>query len=200
MTDAHWPPQITLKGKNVRLEPLLPEHREGLVEAVKDGELWKLWYTFVPPPERMDEEIENRRGFEAKGSWRPFAVIVDGRPAGMTNYMNIDASAKRLEIGGTWYRRSVQKGPVNTECKFMLLRHAFEELDCIAVEFRTHYFNRPSRKAIERLGAKLDGTIRNHMRMPDGSLRDTCVYSILPHEWPAVKKNLVWQMERARAV
>jgi len=198
MSETRWPPAVVLTGRHVRLEPLKPEHRGDLAEAVKDGELWKLWYTFVPSPERTDEEIANRRALEDKGSMRPFAVIVDGRPVGMTTYMNIDAKAKRLEIGSTWYRRSVQRGPVNTECKFLLLRHAFEQLDCIGVEFRTHFLNRQSRQAIERLGARLDGVLRNHMRMPDGSLRDTCVYSILPHEWPAVKANLTWQMERRR--
>lgn len=198
MNDMNWPAKVVLTGTHVRLEPLTPEHRGGLAEAVADGELWKLWYTFVPPPERMADEIAKRCENEARGTMRPFAVTVDGRPAGMTTYMNIDAAAKRLEIGGTWYRRSLQRGPVNTECKFLLLRHAFEQLDCIAVEFRTHFLNRQSRQAIERLGAKLDGVLRNHMRMPDGSLRDTCVYSILPHEWPAARANLVWQMERPR--
>jgi len=191
----HWPPPVTLTGTHVRLVPLAQEHCEQLTGAVKDGELWKLWYTFVPAPERMDDEIQRRL---ATSNMRPFTVIVDGRAGGMTTYMNIDASQKRVEIGSTWYRKSLQRGPVNTECKLLLLGHAFEELGCIAVEFRTHFFNRQSRQAIERLGAKLDGILRNHMRMPDGSLRDTCVYSILPHEWPAVKANLRWQLERPR--
>ena len=108
----------------------------------------------------------------------------------MTTYMNIDAANRRLEIGSTWYRKAVQRSAVNTECKLMLLRHAFETLDCIAVELRTHFMNHQSRRAIERLGAKLDGVLRNHSRMPNGTLRDTCVYSILPAEWPAVKANL----------
>ena len=130
----------------------------------------------------------------------PFTVIdpATGQPAGMTTYMNIDAAMRRVEIGSTWYRRSVQRSPLNTECKFLLLRHAFETLDCIAVEFRTHFFNGPSRRAIERVGAKLDGILRNHMRAEDGTLRDTCVYSIIAGEWPAVASNLRWQMERPR--
>ena len=198
MTDSHWPPRCVLAGKHVRLEPLEPEHRDSLAEAVRDGELWKLWYTFVPSPERMGEEIANRLLLEEKGSMRPFAVIVEGRPAGMTTYMNIDAKAKRVEIGSTWYRRSVQRGPVNTECKFLLLRHAFEQLDCIAVEFRTHFFNRQSRQAIERLGAKLDGILRSHQVSPNGTLRDTCVYSIVASEWPTVKAHLAYQLTRPR--
>jgi RimJ/RimL family protein N-acetyltransferase len=112
--------------------------------------------------------------------------------------MNIDAANRRVEIGSTWYRKSVQRSSLNTECKLLLLRHAFETLDCIAVEFRTHFLNHQSRRAIERLGAKLDGVLRNAMRMKDGSLRDTCVYSIIAGEWAAVRANLIWQLERPR--
>jgi RimJ/RimL family protein N-acetyltransferase len=107
-------------------------------------------------------------------------------------------SNHRVEIGSTWYRASVRRGPINTECKFLMLRHAFETLGCIAVEFRTHFFNHASRRAIERLGAKLDGVLRNHARMADGTLRDTCVYSIIEGEWPTVRSHLMWQMERPR--
>jgi RimJ/RimL family protein N-acetyltransferase len=128
----------------------------------------------------------------------PFAVIepASGRAVGMTTYMNIDAVNRRVEIGSTWYRRAVQRSRLNTECKLMLLRHAFETLDCIAVEFRTHFFNHPSRRAIERLGARLDGILRNHTRTPDGMLRDTCVYSIIAGEWPTVRTHLTFQLER----
>jgi RimJ/RimL family protein N-acetyltransferase len=116
----------------------------------------------------------------------------------MTTYMNIDAANRRVEIGSTWYRASVQRTPLNTECKLMLLAHAFEVLDCIAVEFRTHRFNTASRRAIERLGAQLDGMLRAHQRMPDGTLRDTAVYSIVAAEWPTVKAHLAWQLQRPR--
>ena len=116
----------------------------------------------------------------------------------MTTYMNIDAANRRLEIGSTWYARSVQRTAINTECKRMLLAHAFEQLGCVAVELRTSFFNRQSRQAIERLGAKLDGILRDHMRHPDGTLRDTCVYSIIAGEWPGVKANLDWLRARPR--
>jgi len=137
----------------------------------------------------------------------PFAVIaleggLAGRAVGMTTYMNIDATNRRVEIGSTWYRRAVQRSPVNTECKRLLLSHAFEQLGCIAVEFRTHFFNHQSRRGIERLGAKLDGVLRNHQVNPHpaaaGSLRDTCVYSIIASEWPAVKAHLNHQMTKPR--
>jgi RimJ/RimL family protein N-acetyltransferase len=195
-----WPPSVILTGKIARLEPLTLAHCAALTEAVKDGELWRLWYTMVPPPERMNEEIERRLKLREAGSMLPFAVIdlATAKTAGMTTYMNIDAVSRRVEIGSTWYRKSVQRSGLNTECKLLLLRHAFETLDCIAVEFRTHFLNLQSRRAIERLGAKLDGVLRNHMRMPDGSLRDTCAYSIIASEWPAARANLVWQIEKPR--
>jgi len=196
-----WPDPIILTGAHARLEPLGPEHCEPLAEAVRDGELWRLWYTTAPSAMGMKEEIGRRLALREAGSMMPFAVIdlASGQPVGMTTYMHIDAASPRVEIGSTWYRRSVQRGPINTECKFMLLRHAFEKLDCIAVEFRTHFFNHQSRRAIERLGAKLDGVLRNHTRNADGVLRDTCVYSIIQGEWPAVRAHLIWQMERPRA-
>lgn len=171
-----------------------------MVEATKDGELWKLWYTSVPSPDGMAKEIERRLDLQAKGSMLPFAVIdADGRVAGMTTFMNVDPVYKRVEIGSTWYAKRAQRTPLNTECKLMLMTHAFETLGCIAVELRTHFMNRQSRQAIERLGAKLDGVLRSHMRMADGSLRDTAVYSIVAAEWPAVRSNLQWQLERPRA-
>lgn len=130
----------------------------------------------------------------------PFSIIdrTNGHAVGMTTYMNIDAANRRLEIGSTWYRKSVQRSPFNTECKLLLLQHAFESLDCIAVEFRTHFVNTQSRRAIERLGAKLDGVLRSHMMMANGTLRDTAVYSIIAPEWPTVKANLQWQLEKPR--
>jgi N-acetyltransferase len=195
-----WPPPVTLRASRATLEPLAGTHRDDLVEAVKDGELWGLWYTTVPEPQKMDAEIDRRLALQEKGSMLPFAVIDNaaGKAVGMTTYMNIDAGNRRVEIGSTWYRRSVQRTEINTQCKLMLLGHAFEQLGCIAVEFRTHFFNHQSRRGIERLGAKLDGILRSHMIMPNGTLRDTCVYSIIAAEWPTVKAHLTYQLSRPR--
>ena len=183
---------VTMQGQNARLEPLRLDHATALSEAVQDGELWRLWYTAIPTPAAMASEVQRRLDLQSSGSMLPFAVIhlPDERMAGMTTYMHIDRSNRRLEIGSTWYRQSLQRTALNTECKRMLLGHAFEELDCIAVEFRTHWHNTASRRAIERLGAKLDGVLRNHQIAANGSLRDTCVYSIVASEWPAVKAHL----------
>lgn len=199
-----WPETVTLEGHGVRLELLGPAHASDLAEASQDGDLHRLWYTSIPRPEAVPAEIERRLTLRAAGSMLPFAVIstepgpLQGRAVGMTTYMNIDATFKRVEIGSTWYRKDVQRSSLNTACKMLLLRHAFEALDCIAVEFRTHFMNQQSRRAIERLGAKLDGVLRSHMRMADGSLRDTAVYSIIACEWPAVRANLAWQLEKPR--
>lgn len=194
-----WPEPVTLSGRHARLEPLRRDHAPGLIEAARDGELWKLWYTSVPSPEGMAAEIERRLALQAAGSMLPFTVFdAAGRVAGMTTYMHIDAAHRRVEIGSTWTRRSAQRSALNTECKLMLLTHAFEALDCIAVEFRTHRLNTQSRRAIERLGAQLDGILRAHQRLADGSLRDTAVYSITAAEWPAVRQHLRWQLERPR--
>lgn len=195
-----WLEPVTLSGANVRLEPLEQRHCGGLIEAVKDGELWRLWYTSIPAPEEMEAEITRRRNLQAAGSMLPFAVVdpASGKAVGMTTYMNADAAHKRVEIGSTWYRRSVQRTPINTQCKLLLLTHAFETLGCIAVEFRTHFFNHASRRGIERLGAKLDGILRNHQRAADGTLRDTCVYSIIASEWPTARSHLNWQLSRPR--
>jgi RimJ/RimL family protein N-acetyltransferase len=196
-----WPPDITLEGEHAILTPLSRDHGPALTEAVKDGELWKLWYTFVPAPDDMATNIDERIAKRESGSMLPFTVIdqASGQPVGMTTYMNIDAEHRRVEIGSTWYRQLVQRTALNTECKYMLLRHAFEELDCIAVEFRTHFFNHQSRRAIERLGAKLDGILRNHTRAAGGTLRDTCVYSIIASEWPTVRTHLEWRLTGAGA-
>ena len=190
----------TLTGSHVRLEPLCPEHAAALGEAVRDGELWNLWYTTVPHPEEMAAEIERRLKLQQEGSMLPFAVRHEpsGELVGMTTYMNIDAANRHVEIGSTWYARRVQRTPLNTECKLLLLTHAFETLDCIAVEFRTHFFNQQSRSGVERLGAKLDGILRHHQRMPNGTMRDTCVYSIIAPEWPAVRAHLAWQLAKPR--
>jgi RimJ/RimL family protein N-acetyltransferase len=191
---------VTLAGPHARLEPLSPAHREALAEAADDGALWKLWYTTVPAPERMAAEIERRLGLREAGTMNPFAVFdAQGRAAGMTTYMNIDAANRRVEIGSIWTRASCQRSALNTQCKLLLLQHAFETLDCIAVEFRTHRLNTQSRRAIERLGAQLDGILRAHLRMPDGTLRDTCVYSITAAEWPTVRNHLQWQLDKPRS-
>ncbi len=194
-----WIAPVTLRGTHATLEPLDPSQHDALVEAVRDGELWKLWYTAIPAPEGMRAEIERRLGLLAKSSMLPFTVRnAAGKVVGMTTYMNVDTAQKRVEIGSTWYAKSAQRGPLNTECKLLLLGHAFEALDCIAVEFRTSFFNQQSRAAILRLGAKQDGILRSHMRHADGSLRDTCVYSIIAAEWPAVKQHLQYQLARPR--
>lgn len=191
---------VALTGRHARLVPLSHAHHDDLVEAVKDGDLWKLWYTTIPPPEKMSAEIDRRLGLLASGSMLPFAVIAtaSGQAVGMCTYMNIDAANRRVEIGSTWYRKQVQRSALNSECKLMLLAHAFEALDCIAVEFRTHWFNQQSRAGIERLGAKLDGVLRSHQIATNGSLRDTCVYSIVASEWPAVKAHLNHQLTKPR--
>ncbi len=191
---------ITLSGQHVTLLPLSMAHHDDLLEATQDGALWTLWYTSVPSPEQLAGEIARRLELQQKGSMLPFSVWHRGlgKVVGMTTYMNIDASNRRLEIGSTWYRQAVQRTAVNTECKLLLLRHAFETLGCIAVELRTHVHNRQSRAGIERLGAKLDGILRNHQLnlhpAAEGSYRDTCVYSILPGEWPAVRANLLHRL------
>jgi len=190
-----WPEPITLVGPHARLEPLSHAHAEGLKEAVKDGELWKLWYTWIPRPEDMGKEIDRRIGLQKAGAMLPFTVFdASGKIVGMSTYMNVDAANRRVEIGSTWYARSVQRTPLNTQCKLLLLTHAFEKLDCIAVEFRTHFFNHQSRRGIERLGAKIDGILRNHQIAPNGTLRDTVVYSIIASEWPTVKAHLTFQL------
>ncbi len=194
-----WPDPVELHGPHVRLLPLHESHHEGLCDAAKDGELWQLWYTAVPSPEGMAAEIQRRLALQAAGSMLPFTVLdADGRTVGMTTYMHIDAVHRRVEIGSTWYARSAQRTPLNTNAKRLLLGHAFEQLQCIAVEFRTHRLNTQSRRAIERLGAQLDGVLRAHQRLADGSLRDTAVYSITAAEWPAVQHHLDWQLNKPR--
>lgn len=189
---------VTLSGQHARLEPLTPDHHDELVAAVRDGELWNLWYTSVPAPDKMRENIAFRLGWQSRGGMLPFVVrrLSDQRVVGATTYCNVDSDNRRLEIGYTFYSQSAQRSAINTECKLLLLTHAFATLGCIAVEFRTHFFNQPSRAAIERLGAKLDGVLRSHLLMRDGSLRDTCVYSILLHEWPTVRSNLQYKLGR----
>jgi len=188
---------VMLSGEHVRLEPLSMAHHDDLVVAVQDGELWTLWYTSVPDPAGMSAEIERRLGLQKAGSMLPFAVIDPRTNAavGMTTYMNVDLIARRVEIGSTWYRKTVQRTTLNTECKLLLLTHAFESLACIAVEFRTSAANLQSRRAIERIGAKLDGVLRHHGRHNDGTFRDTYVYSIIAEEWPEIRSQLRRRLE-----
>lgn len=184
--------RITLRGNAVQLEPLRVEHHDGLVAAASDGELWRNWVTTVATPETMRADIEARLARHAKGIAVPFVMrrITDDRIVGATTYHDIDAANRRLEIGYTWIAASAQRTAINTEAKLLMLTDCFERLKCHAVEFRTHWHNRQSRAAIERLGAKLDGVLRNHRIMPNGTLRDTCVYSIVEAEWPAVRAGL----------
>lgn len=192
-----WISPIPLTGKTVTLVPLDHTHNNDLAEAVQDGNLDQLWYTMIPPPDGMAAEIDRRLALRDQGSMVPFAILDQaGRAVGMTTYMNIDATNQRLEIGSTWYRKSVQRTGLNTECKLLMLRYAFETLDAIAVEFRTHVINLQSRRAIERLGAKPDGILRAHMKMKNGTIRDTAVYSITASEWPTVRANLEFQMRK----
>ncbi len=194
-----WAAPVTLTGSHARLEPLSADHHNALCDAARDGDLGALWYTAVPSPERMAAEIDRRLGLQANGTMVPFTVFdAENRVAGMTTYMNIDPLHRRVEIGSTWTRGSAQRTALNTQCKRLLLGHAFELLDCIAVEFRTHRLNTQSRRAIERLGAQLDGMLRAHQRAADGSLRDTAVYSITAAEWPTIRSHLDWQLQRPR--
>lgn len=183
---------LSFDGDHCALVPLSLEHENDLIEAVKDGNLFDLWYTFVPEPQKMRENINTRLTLKKEGSMIPFTVIDKNlnKPIGMTTFLNIDKENRRVEIGATWYRKSLQRTGLNTECKLLMLTHAFEVMNCIAVEFRTHAFNYASRRGIERLGAKLDGILRNHMIMPNGTLRDTYIYSITAAEWPTVKAHL----------
>ena len=187
-----WPSTVRLVGNYAALELLDQKHEQDLQESVAYGQLYQLWYTTVPDADGIQLEIEWRLALREVGSMLPFAVIEQSskKAVGMTTYMNIDAVNKRVEIGSTWYRKSVQSTPINTECKLLLMTHAFEELNCIAVEFRTHVMNQKSRQAIERLGAKFDGILRSHSILDNGTLRDTAVYSVIEPEWPAVKVNL----------
>jgi len=191
-----WIEPVTLTGTKVLLEPLSLEYKDGMIEAVKDGELWKLWYTSVPSPETTEKYIHKAMDMRKKAGAMPF-IILDketSKVIGCTRYFNVDEENQRLEIGYTWYSKSYQRTSVNTECKYLLLSHAFEKLDAIAVEFRTHWHNHKSRAAIARLGAKQDGVLRNHVKSPDGSYRDTVVFSIINVEWPAVRQSLLFKL------
>ncbi len=185
----------TLQGRHVRLEPLQHEHADGLIAAASDGELWKLWYTSVPGPETVSKYIDTALEWQSQGRALPFVVRdAQGEIVGSTRYGNVEAAHRRVEIGWTWYAQRVQRTALNTEAKRLLLTHAFEVMKCIAVELRTSWYNFRSRAAIERLGAKQDGVLRNHMLMPDGTMRDSVVFSIIESEWPNVRRNLDFRL------
>jgi len=191
---------VTLRGQYATLEPLGAEHLDGIRAAAADGKLWRLWYTSVPAPDKTDDWLAIALRVRDDQGGMPFAVRDnrDGRVVGSTRYFNVDAANRRVEIGHTWYAKRAQRTAINTECKRLLLAHAFETLGCIAVEFRTHWFNQASRAAIARLGAKQDGVLRNHQLSPDGSRLDTVVFSIIDGEWPAVKRHLGFLLEQPR--
>jgi len=191
---------VTLRGNLVTLRPLSHADHDGLVVAARDGELWNLWYTGVPTPDGMRAEIGRRVGLLVAGVMLPFVVVRNDTDevVGMTTFCNVDADNRRVEIGWTWLAQSAQRTGMNRECKLLLLTHAFDALGCIAVEFRTHWMNQPSREAIARLGAKQDGVLRSHQRMPDGSLRDTVVFSIIESEWPSVRNELRRRLVQGR--
>lgn len=195
-----WIEPITLKGEHATLEPLALEHASELGEAAKDGELWRLWYTGVPSPETAESYVKDALDMFDKHTAMAFVIRENkGRKIiGSTRFCNIDEKNQRAEIGYTWYAKSYQRSSINTECKLMLLTHAFEQLDAIAVEFCTHWHNQASRRAILRLGAKQDGVLRNHQKMADGSYRDTVVFSIIKHEWSSVKNGLKFKLEEKR--
>ena len=175
---SKWLNNIVLNGGNVRLEPLTLTHIDGLIDAVKDGELWKLWYTSAPDePKNVQSYIEQAISEFENDKSLPFAIIKadNNKVVGTTRFMNADSLNRRLEIGTTWYSKSSQRTGINTQCKYLLLEYAFETLKCIAVEFRTHWHNLQSREAIARLGAKQDGILRNHQFDKAGNLRDTVV-------------------------
>jgi RimJ/RimL family protein N-acetyltransferase len=195
---SRWIEPVTLEGEHVKLVPLTPEHEQALTAAASDGELWKLWYTFVPSPDKTRAYIDTALDMRDRLGAQPFAVIdaKSGDIVGSTRYFNVDEANRRLEIGHTWYAKRVQKTALNTEAKLLLLAHAFDKLGAIAVEFRTHFMNHASRAAIARLGAKQDGILRNHGIGRDGVLRDTVVFSIIQSEWPAVRANLNFRLDR----
>ncbi|MBX9402581.1 GNAT family N-acetyltransferase [Lysobacter sp. BMK333-48F3] len=192
-----WTRQPRLSGEHVALEPLRREHGDGLRAALAGGELAQAWYTNVPAPAGVDGYIDAALAMRDRGQAWPFAVLdARGEVVGSTRYYDMDATVPRLQIGYTFYAPRVQRTGLNTQAKRLLLGHAFETLGCIAVGFETSWFNQASRTAIARLGAKQDGVLRNHRRHADGSPRDTVAFSIIDTEWPAVKRNLQYKLDR----
>jgi len=189
----------TMEYAGVRLEQLSLGHAEDLSQVVTAGHLDGIWYTSIPSAQEMAGDINKRLALQEAGAMAPFAIIdlSTGKAVGATTYLNIDEANKRVEIGSTYLSPSVQGTGINPAAKFMLLQRAFEELDCYSVAFCTHWHNAASRAAIARLGAKQDGVLRNHKYDPStGTLRETVIFSILPHEWPAVRTNLLARLAR----
>ncbi len=196
-----WLQEVELETELVHLRPLRAADKPALLEAAGDGCLWELWYTQVPGVDTLDAYVDYALSEQAAGRALPFAVVEksSGKVIGTTRYCNAEPANRRLEIGYTWYASRVQRSAINTQCKLALLQHAFEQLEVIAVEFRTHWHNQASRAAIARLGAKQDGVLRNHRLEPDGARRDTVVFSILDNEWPSVRKSLQFKLARRGA-
>jgi len=195
------PKPAKLEGHGVRLEPLSREHEKGLAAAAQNGRLWELFYTSVPEPDQTQAYISAALAGQEQGTMLPWAVreLKTGEIVGSTRYHDIIAAADRVEIGWTWYAQRVQRTHVNTVCKLLLFTHAFETLKCEVVGLRTDNLNFRSQRAIEALGAKKDGVIRHHWVRRDGSVRDTVMYSVLAHEWPDVKKHLLFRLHRHEA-
>jgi len=190
---------VTLRGRGLRLEPLALDHETGLREAAADGQLWTLRVTSVPEPENTRAYIETALQMRSEGHRMAFAVMdeASGRVLGSSSYHDILPAVKRVEIGYTWYARSVQRTHVNTTAKLLLMTHAFETLGCHVVGWRTDNFNFASQRAIERLGARKDGVIRGHALRRDGTIRDTVMYSMRAGEWPEAKAQLLYLLGRA---
>jgi N-acetyltransferase len=194
------PVPVTLSAHGVRLEPLQPGHAEGLIAAATDGRLWELWFTSVPQPGQTPTYIADALAGQQAGHMLPWAVrdLAADSIVGSTRYHDIVPRIDRVEIGYTWYAASRQRSHLNTTCKLLLLTHAFDTLGCRVVGFRTDNFNFRSQRAIEALGARKDGVIRHQHARPDGTVRDTVIYSILAAEWPDVRRHLTLRLERAR--
>jgi N-acetyltransferase len=186
------PKPLVLERNGIRLEPLTAEHRDGLVAAASDGELWTLWFTSVPEPGAALAYINDALKGQRDGHMLPWAVrdLTDHTIVGTTRYHDIVASIDRVEIGYTWYAQRCQRSHVNTTCKLLLLEHAFDTLGCAVVGLRTDNFNFRSQNAIEAIGAKKDGVIRRHQARRDGTVRDSVMYSILKEEWRDVRRHL----------
>jgi RimJ/RimL family protein N-acetyltransferase len=195
MTDS----ETCLEGTYVALEPLMHSHVDALQSAVRDGELWQLWYASVPSPDEMARYVDTAIKASINGDMA-FAVrnLKTQQIVGTTRFYNVEPAHKRGLIGYTWYAKSAQGTAINTEAKYLLMQYWFEVQQANAVEFRTHFFNEASRRAIERLGAKQDGILRSHQILKDGSVRDTVVYSIIASEWPAVNTNLQAKLAKFR--
>lgn len=190
---TNWVTPVTLQGKYVRLEPMKETHIPGLAEIGIGQSFWDfMLYGEIQSEADMRNWVFGILRRAEKGTDLPFVAIdlASGRVAGATRYLNIMPNDRGLEIGGTWYGTDFQRTPVNTECKYLLLTHAFETLKCIRVQLKTDARNERSQKAIERIGAKKEGVLRNHMILPDGRYRDSVFYSILETEWGEVKRNL----------